>query len=336
MNQTAPTFTFGKHRRLRRLPRIRAMVRENEVRPCHLIAPLFVVEGSHSCEIPVASMPGISRRTIPSLCDEARRLSDLEIGGIAIFPKIDPELKDERGTLALDPDNLVCRTIRALKKVVPQLPVVADVALDPYTTHGHDGILTSDGSDVDNSPTVEALARMATVLAEAGADIVAPSDMMDGRVAAIRSALDSARCDETLIMSYAAKFASALYGPFRDAVGSARPGTQPLDKRTYQVEPANARQAIADALDDIPQGTDILMVKPAGWYLDVLSRLRARCDHPLAAYQVSGEFSMIHAAARDGLLDLATAREESLLAIRRAGADIIITYFAADYAESLA
>ncbi len=334
MNRIKGAGGFACHRRLRRSERIRGMVRECELHPRHLIAPLFVMEGAAGHEEPVASMPGIFRRSIPGLCEEAQRLASLGVGGIAVFPSLEPTLKDSQGSHALLPDNLVCRAIKALKNAAPDLPVVADVALDPFTSHGHDGILTPDGRDVDNARTVEALARMAVVLAEAGADIVAPSDMMDGRVAAIRSALDEAGHQETLIMSYAAKFSSALYGPFREAVGSSRPGAAPLDKRTYQIEPANARQALADALDDIPQGADILMVKPAGWYLDVLSGLRARCNLPLAAYQVSGEFAMIHAAARAGLVDLAAARDESLLAIRRAGADIILTYFASDLAST--
>lgn len=332
INQATPSIT--RHRKLRRHPGIRAMVRECDVLPRRLVAPLFVIEGTGSREEPVDSMPGVARMTIERLCDEARRLAELGVGGLALFPAIEPSLKDAKGTLALDPGNLTCRAISAVKKAAPHLPVIADVALDPFTTHGHDGILTADGSDVDNEPTVDALARMATVLAQAGADIVAPSDMMDGRVAAIRNALDDAHCSGTLILSYAAKFASALYGPFRDAVGSKKAGAPPLDKLTYQVEPANVRQALDDALADISEGADMLMVKPAGWYLDVLGKLRDRCTLPLAAYQVSGEYAMVQAAARVGWLDLATARDESLLAITRSGADIILTYFAREFAES--
>jgi porphobilinogen synthase len=231
----------------------------------------------------------------------------------------------------------VVRAVRAVKRSVPELLIFTDVALDPYTTHGHDGVLTVGGDDVDNDATVAILGPMSVLHARAGVDFVAPSDMMDGRVQAIRKALDDAQLPHTGIMAYSAKFASAFYGPFREAVGSASAaGTRALDKRTYQLNPANRREAIADALLDEDEGADILMVKPAGPYLDVLAELRASTRLPLAAYQVSGEYAQIHAAARLGWLDLERSRDESLLAIRRAGADFILTYFARSFAESRA
>lgn len=253
--------------------------------------------------------------------------------GVALFPATDPALKDPLGQEALNPGNLVCRAVRVVRGAVPDLLVFTDVALDPYTSHGHDGILTPDGSDVDNDATVAVLAKMAVLQAAAGCQFVAPSDMMDGRVAVLRRALDEAGYPRVGILAYAAKFASAFYGPFRDAVGSASAaGTRALDKRTYQINPANRREAVADALCDEAEGADILMVKPAGPYLDVLHELRGATRLPLAAYQVSGEYAQIQAAAQKGWLDLVRAREESLLAIKRAGADFILTYFARDAA----
>jgi porphobilinogen synthase len=260
----------------------------------------------------------------------------LGIRGVALFPVTPPELKHIRGVEALNSSCLVLRAVRALKDALPSLIVFTDIALDPYTTHGHDGILTPDGNDVDNDATVEVLSQMALLHAEAGVDFVAPSDMMDGRVLAIRQALDAAGRGATGILAYSAKFASAYYGPFRDAVGSsAAAGTRALDKRTYQLNPANRREAIADALLDEQEGADALMVKPAGPYLDIISELRQRTLRPIAAYQVSGEYAQIHAAAKLGWLDLAKTRDESLLAIKRAGADWILSYFAKDMARSL-
>ena len=321
-------------RRLRRTPAIRALVEETRVGPADLIAPLFVREGGRDPE-PVGSMPGIVRWPLERLIQEARELASLGIPGVALFPVTDPSLKDPRGTAALDPEGLVPRTVRALKVAVPELLVFTDLALDPFTSHGHDGILTADGADVDNDPTVAVLAQMAVLHAAAGADFVAPSDMMDGRVRAVRTALDAAGFHGTGILAYAAKFASAYYGPFRDAVGSASAaGTRSLDKRTYQLNPANRREAVEDALLDEAEGADLLMVKPAGPYLDVLAELRRATRLPLAAYQVSGEYAQLQAAARLGWLDLAKTRDESLLAIKRAGADVILTYFARDVAEA--
>ena len=323
-------------RRLRRSADLRELVQEVRLHPSDLIAPLFVREGDGPPE-PVGSMPDVFRLSMPDLVAECRHLKALGVCGVALFPVTPADRKDPTGTEALNPDGLVLRAVRAVKAAVPGMVLFTDIALDPYTSHGHDGLLTADGADVDNDATVEVLSRMAVLHARAGADFVAPSDMMDGRVAAIRTALESAGLTGTGILAYSAKFASAFYGPFREAVGSASAaGTRSLDKRTYQLNPANRREAIADALLDEEEGADILMVKPAGPYLDVLAELRRETRLPLAAYQVSGEYAQIQAAARLGWLDLARARDESLLAIRRAGADLILTYFARAVAEDLA
>ena len=282
-------------------------------------------------------MPGQFRLSVPDLVKECRALWKLGVKGVALFPKLDPKLKDAVGTEELNEDGLILRAVRAVKKAVPELVVITDVALDPYTSHGHDGVLNTDGDDVDNDRTVARLAAMAVRQARAGVDFVAPSDMMDGRVGAIRAALDAAGFCETAILAYAVKFNSAYYGPFRDAVGSAQAaGTKLLSKATYQLNPANRREALAEALLDEDEGADILMVKPAGAYLDIIRDVRERSDKPLAAYQVSGEYAQIHAAARLGWLNLERTRDESLLAIKRAGADLILTYFAKDVAAALA
>ncbi|HLP09631.1 MAG TPA: porphobilinogen synthase [Opitutaceae bacterium] len=323
-------------RRLRRTAGLRALVQETRVTADDLIAPLFVVEGKAEPE-PIASMPGVCRLSVADLVKECRALHKLGVRGVALFPKLDKTLKTPHGAEALNPDTLVLRAIRAVKKAVPELLVVADIALDPYTTHGHDGVLTSAGDDVDNDTTVAALAEMAVLHAEAGTDLVAPSDMMDGRVGAIRRALDAAGHTGTATLAYAAKFNSAYYGPFREAVGSAQAaGTTLLGKHTYQLDPANRREALKDALLDEAEGADILMVKPAGAYLDVISDLRAATRLPVAAYQVSGEYSQIQAAAKLGWLDLRRTRDESLLAIKRAGAEIILSYFTKAVAQDLA
>ena len=294
------------------------------------MAPLFVTEGNGKPES-IPSLPGHFRFPIPSLVREAQRLARRGVGGIAIFPCIPQRLRTPNAKEALNPKGLIYRTIRTLKKELPEFPVFADVALDPYTSHGHDGLLNRSGKDVDNDSTVRLLMRQAVLLADAGADFVAPSDMMDGRIGYIRQALDQAGFTETGILSYAAKFASSLYGPFRDAVGSAQSaGTHSLDKRGYQGDPANRRAILKDALLDEKEGADVLMVKPAGPYLDILRDLRESTRLPLAAYQVSGEYAQIYAAAQKGWVDLRKARDESLLSIRRAGADIIFTYFAKD------
>jgi len=320
---------------LRKDASIRTLVRENRVDASDLIQPLFVIEGTGIAQT-IDSMPGIERLTIDRICDKAQNLLNLGIRAVALFPCVEPSLKDSDGSEALNPQNLVIRTIRALKSSCPELSIIADIALDPYTTHGHDGILNPEGTRVMNDRTVETLAVMARILAEAGVDWVAPSDMMDGRIGAIRDCLDEAGLVNTAILSYAVKYASAYYGPFRDAVGSAKSaGTRLLDKATYQMDPANRREALREALLDVDQGADALMVKPAGPYLDIIREVRDATNLPLAAYQVSGEYSQIHAAARLGWLDLVKTRDESILAIKRAGADMILTYFAEAYASDL-
>jgi porphobilinogen synthase len=322
-------------RRLRRTAGLRALVEETVLRPADFIAPLFVVDGKPAAE-EIASMPGVFRLNLADLVKECRAVYKLGVPAVALFPKLDPKLKDDEGTAALDEDALVLRAVRAVKKAVPELIVVTDVALDPYTTHGHDGVLTPARDDVDNDRTVGILCRMAVLQARAGVDLVAPSDMMDGRIGAIRRALDAAGFAGTGIMAYSAKFNSGYYGPFRDAVGSAQAaGTRLLGKATYQLNPANRREAIAEALLDEAEGADIVMVKPAGLYLDIIRDLREATKKPVAAYQISGEYAQIQAAARLGWLDLARCRRESLLAIKRAGADMILTYFAREMAVEL-
>lgn len=322
-------------RRLRRLPAIRALMAETQVAASDLIAPLFVIDGQGAPEA-VASMPGVQRLNIDDLVREATTLAALGVPAIALFPCLDASLKDAAGSGALDSHGLVLRAVRTVKAAVPELVVITDVALDPYTTHGHDGILTADGSDVANDETVAVLCQMAILQAEAGVDFVAPSDMMDGRIGAIRRALDVAGHASTGILAYSAKFASAYYGPFRDAVGSAQAaGPSGIDKRTYQLSPGNRREALTEVELDEAEGADIVMVKPAGPYLDVIREVREATRLPVAAYQVSGEFAQIHAAARAGWLNLEQCRDESLLAIKRAGADMILTYFARPVAEAL-
>ena len=319
-------------RRIRRSENLRRLVRETRLHTEDLIWPLFVhaVDTDH----PVESMPGVSRRCLDSLlaaCEEAQQLG---IPAVAIFACIEGSLKNTKGTYALKDSNILYRAVREIKKRFPELLVIADVALDPYTSHGHDGILSEDGASVENDTTVEALCRLAVQEAAAGADIVAPSDMMDGRVGEIRRALDAAGFQETAIMSYAAKYSSAYYGPFRDAVGS-QIGKDAISKATYQMDPPNAREAIREVLLDVEQGADIVMVKPAGPYLDIIRSVRDAVTIPLAAYQVSGEYAQIHAAAKLGWLDYERTRDESLLAIKRAGADMILTYFAPEVAARL-
>jgi porphobilinogen synthase len=321
-------------RRLRRTAAIRALVRETSLSPAQLIQPLFVVEGgSGAAPEPVPSLPGVFRIPLGRLGAHCRELAKLGLGGVALFPKVDPKRKDAQGREALNKNSLVLRAVREVKSAAPTLPIFADLALDPYTTHGHDGVLTLRGDDVDNDRTVAVLTEMAVLHARAGVDFVAPSDMMDGRVGAIRRALDAAGHEATGILAYTAKYASAFYGPFRDAVGSRRTGQAPISKATYQMDPANRREALREAALDEAEGADILMVKPALLYLDIIADLRAHSKLPVAAYQVSGEYAQICAAGERGWLDLRAARDESLLAIRRAGADIILTYFASAWAK---
>jgi len=321
---------------MRRTAALRALANETELQVHHLIQPIFVIDGDGAAE-PIESMPSISRLTIARLIAECRELAALGIPAVALFPKLDDSLKTDDGREALNPGTLVLRAIRAIKAELPQMAVITDLALDPYTVHGHDGLFDGQAGDLINDATVEILAEMAVLAAEAGADFVAPSDMMDGRVGAIRAALDDTGFEQTNIMAYSAKFASAYYGPFRDAVGSANSaGTHHLDKRTYQLNPGNRREALIEVALDEEEGADVLMIKPAGPYLDIIREVRESTELPLAAYQVSGEYAQLQAAAERGWLDLERCRDESLLAIRRAGADMILTYFARAYAESVA
>ena len=276
-------------------------------------------------------MPGIERLSVDQAVREAERAAKLAIPCLALFPYTDPRLRDEDGTEALNPGNLVCRAIRAIKKEVPQVGILCDVALDPYTSHGHDGLIR-DGTIV-NDETVAVLAQQALVEAEAGADIIAPSDMMDGRVGVIRKALDQAGFDDVSIMAYAAKYASAFYGPFRDAVGSS--ATLIGDKRTYQMDPANSDEALREVGLDIDEGADMVMVKPGMPYLDILRRVKDAFGMPTFAYQVSGEYAMIMAAAQNGWLEGDKAMMESLIAFKRAGANGVLSYFAPRVAEKL-
>lgn len=322
-------------RRLRRTAARRAMVEETTLRPQDFIAPLFVIDGKGRPER-VDSMPGVLRLPIPELVKQCRELHGLGVPAVALFPKLDAKLKNAEGTEALNKDTLVLRAVRAVKEAVPELTVITDVALDPYTSHGHDGVLTKAGDDVDNDRTVAILGEMAVLQAEAGVDYAAPSDMMDGRVGAIRRALDAAGQTDCGILAYSAKYNSAYYGPFRDAVGSAQAaGTRLLSKATYQMNPANRREAVEEVLLDVKEGADIVMVKPAGAYLDIIREVRNAVRVPVAAYQVSGEYAQIHAAAKLGWLNLERCRHESLLAIKRAGADMILTYFAKEMAQEL-
>ncbi len=321
-------------RRLRASSAIRSMLTETTVEPRQLIQPLFVTEGEQL--EPIDSLPGLNRIPLTQLAAHCTELQKLGIHGVALFPKVENTRKTAEGAEALNPNNLALRSIREVKQKCPGVIVFADIALDPYTTHGHDGILNIKGDDVDNDLTVNSLVKMSLLTAQAGADFVAPSDMMDGRVAAIRHALDANGHTAAGILAYSAKFASAFYGPFRDAVGSARKNGTTLSKASYQMNPANRREAIREALLDAAEGADILMVKPAGAYLDIIRDVREASQLPLAAYQVSGEYAQLHAAAEKGWLNLRATRDESLLAIRRAGADLILTYFAEAYARDYA
>lgn len=321
-------------RRLRRTTVIRRLVEETSLDPSQLIQPLFVTDRAEGEPEPIPSLPTQFRWPLSRLNQFCAELWSTGVRAVALFPVLEAHLKDARGSGATDKNTLILRAIRQVKAAFPELCVITDVALDPYTDHGHDGLLNASGTDVDNDATVERLCAMAILNARAGADFVAPSDMMDGRVGAIRHALDEAGFTETGILAYSAKFNSAYYGPFREAVGSAQAaGTTLLGKQTYQLNPANAREALKELELDEREGADILMVKPAGPYLDIIRMARKQSRLPIAAYQVSGEFAQIHAAARLGWLDLRRIRDESLLAIRRAGADMILTYFARDFAQ---
>jgi porphobilinogen synthase len=308
----------------------RRLVRETELSAADLIYPIFIIDGDNARD-PVTSMPGIDRLSIDLLVEEARRAHQAGIPMIALFPNIDQDLRTPGGEQAWDPEGLVPRAVRALKAALPDLGVMTDAALDPYTSHGQDGIIDDDGY-VLNDVTVEALCRQAKVCADAGADVIAPSDMMDGRVGAIRETLDEGGYINTRIMAYSAKYASAYYGPFRDAVGAA--STLKGDKKTYQMDPANSNEALHEVALDISEGADMVMVKPGQPYLDVVRRVKDEFGVPTFAYQVSGEYAMHMAAIENGWLS-ETVIEESLVCIKRAGADGILTYFALRVAESL-
>jgi porphobilinogen synthase len=321
----------SRPRRNRKSDWSRRLVREHTLSVDDLIWPLFVIEGEQTRE-PVSSMPGVTRLSIDLAIMEAHRARDLGIPVIALFPNTPHDRRDADGTEALNPDNLICRAIRAIKAAVPDIGILSDIALDPYTSHGHDGVMADDGR-ILNDESVALLVRQATVQAKAGADIVAPSDMMDGRVGAIRSALDQAGFMDVQIMAYAAKYASAFYGPFRDAVGTNV--TLVGDKRTYQMDPANGDEALREVALDLEQGADMVMVKPGMPYLDIVRRVKDTFGVPTFAYQVSGEYAMIQAAAANGWIDGERAMMESLIAFKRAGADGILTYFAPVVAEKL-
>jgi porphobilinogen synthase len=317
-------------RRNRRNDWTRRMVRENTLTTDDLIWPLFVMDGQNK-RAAIASMPGVERLSVDQAVREAARAAKLSIPCIALFPYTDPSLRDETGSEALNPDNLVCRAIRAIKKEVPDIGLLCDVALDPYTSHGHDGLL-QDG-EILNDETVAVLVRQALVQAQAGCDIIAPSDMMDGRIGAIRKGLDAETFTNVLIMAYAAKYASVFYGPFRDAVGSSK--TLTGDKRTYQMDFGNTDEALREVALDVAEGADMLMIKPGLPYLDIVRRVKDTFAMPTFAYQVSGEYAMIMAAAGNGWLDGERAMFESLTAFKRAGADGVLTYFAPRVAEKL-
>jgi porphobilinogen synthase len=330
-------FPDTRPRRLRRHEWLRRAVAETTLSPADLVWPLFVHD--HEAAFPVASMPGVERLPIEGVLRAAEEAVNLGIPAIALFPVVEPAHKTDDAAHAFDPDNLACRTVRAVKAAFGDaLGIICDVALDPYTSHGHDGLLV-DG-EIVNDETVEVLCRQAVVLAAAGCHVVAPSDMMDGRVGSLRLALDENDFDDVAILSYAAKYASAFYGPFRDAVGSkAALGTAaargPGDKRTYQMDVANTDEALREVALDIAEGADMVMVKPAGTSLDVIQRVKTTFGVPTFAYQVSGEYAMIQAAAANGWLDGAKAALESVLVIKRAGADAVLTYFAPEIARGL-
>jgi porphobilinogen synthase len=324
-----PGYPGTRLRRLRQADWSRRLVQEQSLSVSDLLWPIFICEGADRCE-PVASMPGVERFSVDRAVKAAAEAAELGIPVIALFPYTDPALRTPEGGEALNPDNLVCRAVRAIKREVPEIGILCDVALDPYTSHGHDG-LVEDGR-ILNDATVDVLTRQALVQAEAGCDIIAPSDMMDGRVAAIRQALEGNGFEDVMIMSYAAKYASGFYGPFRDAVGSST--TLKGDKKTYQMNPANGDEAVREAQFDIGEGADMIMVKPGLPYLDVLYRLKTSFGVPTFAYQVSGEYAMVMAAITNGWLGQGVI-EESLMCFKRAGADGILTYFARDVARRL-
>ena len=327
-------FPAIRMRRNRRDAWTRRLVAENTLSVDDLIWPIFVIEGSNE-ERAVASMPGQTRVTVDRVAKHVEQAAKLGIPAIAIFPATPVEANDAEGTEALNPNNLICRAARELKRVFPEVGLVGDVALDPYTDHGHDGVIreTRTGDYVHNDDSVAILVRQALNQAEAGIDVIAPSDMMDGRIGAIRGALDAQGFIDTRIMSYAAKYASAFYGPFRDALGSGK--ALRGDKKTYQMDPANSDEALREVALDLAEGADMVMVKPGMPYLDIVSRVKDRFAVPTFAYQVSGEYAMIIAAVQNGWIEHERAMMESLMGFKRAGANGVLTYFAVEAAERL-
>ncbi len=327
-----PAFPALRMRRLRRHDWSRRLVAEHTLSPADFIWPIFIADGARS-RTPVPSMPGVDRLTVDLVAGAAEEAAKLGIPVVALFPYTDPTLKTADGREALNDQNLVCRAVREIKRAVPQIGVLCDVALDPYTSHGHDGVFDGNNQNIANDETVALLVKQALLQVEAGCDIIAPSDMMDGRVGAIRAALESAGHKDTLIMAYAAKYASAFYGPFRDAVGSAK--SLMGDKRTYQMDSANGDEALREVALDIAEGADMVMVKPGMPYLDILRRVKDEFGMPTFAYQVSGEYSMLTAAIERGWFERDRVILESLIAFKRAGASGILTYFACDAAKLL-
>ncbi|MCU0830177.1 MAG: porphobilinogen synthase [Rhizobiaceae bacterium] len=319
-----------RFRRLRRAEWSRRMVRETHLTTSDLIWPVFVIDGVNRKE-PIASMPGVFRLSLDLAVAEVERAAALGIPAVAVFPNVDMALRDATGSAILRDDNLINRATRAIKAAVPHIGVITDVALDPFTSHGHDGIL-KDGI-ILNDETVDVIAHAAILQAAAGADVIAPSDMMDGRIGAIRQALDGAGMNDVPILSYATKFASAFYGPYREAVGTDK--TLKGDKKTYYIDPANTDEAVREAAQDVAEGADMLMVKPGLPYLDIIQRLKGEFQMPVFAYQVSGEYAMVRAAAERGWIDGGRIMMETLLAFKRAGCDGILTYFALEAAEEL-
>ena len=323
-------FPATRMRRTRQAEWSRRLVREHSLTAHDLIWPIFIVEGVNQ-RVPVASMPGVERMSVDLAVAAAEEAARLSIPAIALFPYTDPRLRDDQASEAINPDNLVCRAVRAVKRAVPHIGIVCDVALDPYTSHGQDGLII--GGKIANDETIEMLIRQSLVQAEAGCDVIAPSDMMDGRIGAIRSALEERGFKDTLIMAYTAKYASAFYGPFRDAVGSN--STLKGDKRTYQMDYANSDEALREAELDLAEGADMIMVKPGMPYLDIVRRIKDAFGAPTFAYQVSGEYAMMMAAAQNGWLDRDKVIIESLTGFKRAGTDGILTYFAPTAAKLL-
>ena len=321
---TAPGYPATRLRRNRKTAWSRRLVAEQRLSTSDLVWPIFLIDGAER-RIPVAHMPGVDRVNVEEAVAEAERAMALGIPAIAPFPYVDRALRDPTGSEAVKASNLMCRAVHAIKRAVPDLGIITDAALDPYTSHGHDGLMDEAGR-ILNDPTIEVLCRQALALAEAGSDCIAPSDMMDGRVGAIRRALDRAGFEDVQILSYAAKYASGFYGPFRDAIGTN--ATLIGDKRTYQMDPANSDEAMREVALDLAEGADMVMVKPGMPYLDIVRRVKDTFGVPTFAYQVSGEYAMLEAAARNGWLDGDRVMMESLLGFKRAGADAVLTYFA--------